>query len=657
MKRASTAAVAGALLLLLFGSMGVPSATAQEGAEGLSPVSIYSLDDGSVDDTVSDPSLTTESGTIEGGAQPTEDRFGNPTGALACDGVDDFVQTKEDSNKNPLTFSVWFRADDVSGEHSIVDSDSSGRYGHSLIIGYDDPNDPNDTPNDGSLSIQYHDGVWDTDVKINEGEWTHVFVTYSGDKIRVYVGTENRPTELVAERDYDTSAGFDGGDFRFCRHNPDDPQFFKGAIDDVRFYDAALTPEEIGEVHEEQSTTTTTEPDASQDAPPAPVCPKNPPSNVYGDVHVRTPDSLVYDFQFTGDFLIAESEDGDAVIQTRMEPWAANPDVSVNTKAALDVAGDTLEFDVDPDNPFVLNGEPTDMPTEDLTLPNGGTIRVGKPASGFRDNVTIDWPDEGTQAVVRISKRPFLDVGLCRLDQTDEYEGLVGNLNGDPNDDMQVRDGDVVEQPASVEDLAEFGDSWRVDPDESLFDVPMPASDHVTPNKVITIEDLPEDALAEAEKVCDDMGIDEPLAKHQCAYDVASTGEDAFAESADVQQEAVEALPESAPEPVAAVQGIAPAEIALAGSETPSDSSTDDGSDGLNPALLALLGAAGVGLVAAIVVLVMKNRKTPPAGPSGPTGLSGPAGPPGPAGPSDSSGPADPADPVRKPRTPFNTGI
>jgi hypothetical protein len=404
-------------------------------------------------------------------------------------------------------------------------------------------------------------------------------------------------------------------------------------------------PSSSGDAPATSTTSTSTVPEPVD----APVCPENPPSNVYADVHVRTPDALIYDFQFMGDFLVAESADGDAVIQTRMEPWGENPDVSVNTKAAIDVAGDQLLFDVDPDNPFTLNGEPTAMPTEDLTLPNGGTITVEDPASGYRDNLTIEWPDESTEAVVRINKRPFLDVGLCRLDQTGEYEGIIGNLNGNPDDDMQVRDGDVVAQPASAEDLAEFGDSWRVTPDESLFDEPMPEADHVTPTKIITIEDLPEDALAEAEKVCDEMDIEDPLAKHQCAYDVAATGEDGFADSAEVQGEAVDALPESAPEPVAAVEGIAPAEIALAGTDAPtaSDPSTDDDDGGPNLGLIALLGAAGIGLIAAIGALVAKNRKAPPAGPSGPASPAAPSGP---------HPPAAPADPQAKPGTPYNQG-
>lgn len=233
-------------LTLLISFTGRQNASAQEGIDDFTPISIYSLDNGSIEDSISDPALKTPAGKVFGDPTPTEDRFGNPNGALLFDGVNDYIQTNEDSNFKPLTFSVWFRADDISGEHSIVDSDVSGKYGHSLIIGYDDPADPFDTPRDGSLDVQYHNGFWDTGVKIQPGIWYQAFVTY-GDKMRLYLGTQNGQMELVAEQDYPQTE-FDGSKFRFGRHNAEDPQWFKGAMDDVRFYDKALDIEEIRKV-------------------------------------------------------------------------------------------------------------------------------------------------------------------------------------------------------------------------------------------------------------------------------------------------------------------------------------------------------------------------------------------------------------------------
>ncbi|KAA3657224.1 MAG: hypothetical protein DWQ04_28740, partial [Chloroflexi bacterium] len=177
-----------------------PSASADQGVfAGFAPVSIYSLDNGSIEDSISDTALKTTTGTSHGGPTPTADRFGNENGALLFDGVDDYIETNEGSNKKPLTFSVWFRADDIAGEHSIVDSDVSGGYGHSLIIGYDDPAKTDDTPKDGSLDVQYHNGFWDTNVTIEPGKWYQAFVTY-GDEMRLYLGAQGQPMTLVAQQ-------------------------------------------------------------------------------------------------------------------------------------------------------------------------------------------------------------------------------------------------------------------------------------------------------------------------------------------------------------------------------------------------------------------------------------------------------------------------
>jgi hypothetical protein len=212
---------------------------------GFTPVSIYPLDNGQAVDQLGH----SQPGQVHG-AIATADRNGVPNGALYFDGVDDYVQTNENSNFKPLTFSVWFKADGISGEHSIVDSDVGGHYGHSLIIGYDDPGNRNDTPRDGSLDVQYHNGFWDTGRRIEAGRWYQAFVTY-GDEMKLYLDGV-----LVAQQPYSGSA-FDGSTFRFGRHNDGDPQWFKGAIDDVRFYNQELSAEVIEEITESEGGGTT----------------------------------------------------------------------------------------------------------------------------------------------------------------------------------------------------------------------------------------------------------------------------------------------------------------------------------------------------------------------------------------------------------------
>lgn len=522
MKQIVTVLVAGVLLLTLFIMSG--TLTSAQGISDFAPISIYTLDNGSVEDSIEDPNLRTPAGTLYGNPASTADRFGNPNGALLFDGIDDYVQTNEGSNFKPLTFSVWFRADDISGEHSIVDSDVSGAYGHSLIIGYDDPGRTDDTPYDGSLDVQYHNGFWDTGVKIETGKWYHAFVTF-GDEMRLYLGSQDQPMTLVAQQSY-TGTEFDGSDFRFGRHNEGDPQWFKGAMDDIRFYDKALTPEEIAQV---------------ADAP-APTRTANVKCDSCGDVHINTPDGLVYDFQERGDFLLTQSNDGSVILQSRQERWDSYPErpVSVNTAIAMYVGGDKLEFYVKPERRFYVNDVLTDLPTGYLEFPAGGYIDFS--GTGRSTDFTIIWPDGNTGARV-ILYGDYIDTGIARLGGSLAYEGVLGNLDGNPRNDIQIRGGDFITPPATLEQLKTFGDSWRLSDAESLFNDPLSGVDTAEAAGPLTINDLDPAEKAAAAATCQTAGVTDPLALHNCTYDVAVTGDESFVDSAKSLQEDIQDIP------------------------------------------------------------------------------------------------------------------
>jgi hypothetical protein len=210
------------------------------------PSALASTDDGLVahyelNGNADDSSGNGMHATVVGGAVPTVDRCGNPAGAYQFDGIDDGIWTPVWGNFTPLSFSVWFNADTTSGERSIVDSDVSGHYGHSLILGY--------WNGDGELDVQYHngpipsnvDGPGNTGFYPNAGEWYHVVVNYSS-TIDVYVnGT------MIASWPY-SPPDLDSRDFRLGRHNAWDPQWFEGKIDDVRFYNRILSSTEVEEL-------------------------------------------------------------------------------------------------------------------------------------------------------------------------------------------------------------------------------------------------------------------------------------------------------------------------------------------------------------------------------------------------------------------------
>ncbi|MCK4409336.1 MAG: PKD domain-containing protein [Candidatus Eisenbacteria sp.] len=171
------------------------------------------------------------------GATLAPDRFGNDDSAYSFNGSGDYIQTPVDSNALPLSVSVWFKASDVSGERSIVDSDVFGQSGHSLIIGW--------WTGDGNLDIEYHDAGIDVDYSVAVDTWYHAVVNFSG-VIQLYVNG------VRIGEDFDYTPGSLNGDlFRLGRHNPFDPQWFSGTIDDVRFYGRILTEEDVQTLYSE----------------------------------------------------------------------------------------------------------------------------------------------------------------------------------------------------------------------------------------------------------------------------------------------------------------------------------------------------------------------------------------------------------------------
>jgi hypothetical protein len=138
----------------------------------------------------------------------------------------------------------------------------------------------------------------------------------------------------------------------------------------------------------------------------------------------------------------------------------------------------------------------------------------------------------------------YIDIGIARLGGSLTYEGILGNLDGNRQNDIQIRGGDLITPPASLDQLKSFGDSWRLSEDESLFRDPLSTNDTAESAGPLTISDLDPNDRAEAQDACEGAGVTDPLALHNCTYDVTVTGDETFIESAQTFQEDTEDVPE-----------------------------------------------------------------------------------------------------------------
>lgn len=206
-------------------------------------------------------------------------------------------------------------------------------------------------------------------------------------------------------------------------------------------------------------------------------------TNSHGDVHIFTPDGLTYDFQAGGEFVLVASEDGSVAVHTRQTVHEEDPSVSSNTAVAFQVGSDVVEFYSDKAGQrLYVNGEATAMPGAELSLPGGGAIVPdGEGSSGPR--FLVYWEGEVFTARVNLYEA-FLNVGVDAA-EGGRYSGLIGDLDGNPDNDMLPRDGTaLICAPASVDQLLAFGDSWRLTSEETLLRAELKAS------KVVLVTDV-----------------------------------------------------------------------------------------------------------------------------------------------------------------------
>ncbi|UWQ23116.1 VWD domain-containing protein [Jannaschia sp. W003] len=200
------------------------------------------------------------------------------------------------------------------------------------------------------------------------------------------------------------------------------------------------------------------------------------PTNSHGDVHILTPDGLAYDFQDEGEFVLAASTDGLLEVQTRQTRRNERKAVSWNTAVAIRHGASVIEIYADEDGQRIYyDGEAAELPGPnnqtattgaDRQLAGGGFLQYdGEGKRGPRYLVIA--PDGGFTVRVNLSRK-FLDVGVSGGEG--RFSGLLGNLDGNPLNDMLPRDGaELICPPADGQQLARFGDSWRVSAEETLF--------------------------------------------------------------------------------------------------------------------------------------------------------------------------------------------
>ncbi|MEL6414536.1 MAG: VWD domain-containing protein [Pseudomonadota bacterium] len=251
--------------------------------------------------------------------------------------------------------------------------------------------------------------------------------------------------------------------------------------------------------------------------PPAPFSDNKPGGSGSGEPHYITFDGLLYDLQTAGDFILADTTDGEFAAHVRIEPWTSA--TSVQTAIGLRFNDVIINYDNRTNAwTFTHRGQTID-PSQAFLTPIDGVL-VAK--LGGNEFVVL----KPNVASVRIGRHGYLNIDIDLLSgQTSR--GLLGNNDQNPNNDLIVPEGatqrDWIHGP--------YTDELRLMENSPLlpYTEGKSARDYAVEGHPVFAGPISAEAMANAKQACEAKRLEFPWLVI-CIHDVALTGDVRFAE-------------------------------------------------------------------------------------------------------------------------------
>ncbi|MDO8416814.1 MAG: Ig-like domain-containing protein, partial [Agitococcus sp.] len=250
-----------------------------------------------------------------------------------------------------------------------------------------------------------------------------------------------------------------------------------------------------------------------------------------GDPHMRSFDSLGFDFQAAGEFTLVQGTNpaGNFEIQMRTEPVGNSTSVSGITAVAMKFGNEGSENVISvynaayrPDTVYI-NGLATSLAT-------GERLAVGAGSVTHRvDGTYLISDGHGDDVLIKAIHYSPTTVFIAN---DSVVTGILGDGNGSTNNDLRLRDGTVIDHMAlTQQDFYDvYAESWRVTDATSLFTYDAGNStatytDRDFPLNHVTINDFDAATVAAAQAAAEAAGLVPGTFEFNSAVlDIAITG-------------------------------------------------------------------------------------------------------------------------------------
>ncbi|XP_038044294.1 sushi domain-containing protein 2-like [Patiria miniata] len=192
------------------------------------------------------------------------------------------------------------------------------------------------------------------------------------------------------------------------------------------------------------------------------------PAGGTGDPHLTSLDGYKFTFNGAGEFLMASSAVHNLTFQARMERYR-NTNASVYTAFVLQV-NDSSKVQVQMSNMnetlMLVDSEPLRLDSIPVKVHHLRGVRIRFNSDMTKISIAFS---AGIAATVYMNTEVMSFIAQLDTHFQGQVQGLLGNLNGNPDDDLQFPNGTILEPGSPLKELHEFGLKWLVAPEESIF--------------------------------------------------------------------------------------------------------------------------------------------------------------------------------------------